>query len=477
MKPGQILKELLSSWVGRVGAAFLALMLLVSVFVVFTYPMDFGKSVWNNPVYWADYPQSAPPAWTNAFSGDSKVEHTIFIAEKPNDVIVSGAERYLVYNFNLAYTFDEFPAFTSFSLSGVTFSDRSPILSLSVVRPDGKEVLLLRHVVPGPAAGETSPYTRYAETPYRVYLTGDQSVAYNVRDFAGSELGVSMTLAEVQQTPEAVIFGQPDGSGGLVPLPGDYRINVTALTYGAADAIAEVKYVIGGTVYGLMGTDSLGRDLATGLLFGFPVALLIGVVTSVFITLIGTATGIVSGYVGGRTDTFIQRLCDVLANVPLLPILIFLAFIIGQKLWLVILIMIVFGWPGLTIITRSMVLQHAASQLVEATRALGASPSRIMFRHVLFQIGPFVLSQMIFATPGAILAEAGLSFLGLGDPSIPTWGQILESGFSTGAVYVGYWWWVLPPGLLVVFAAMTFVLLALGFEPVVNPKLRQHGAT
>lgn len=475
MKPKDILHTLLSSWVGRVGAAFLALMLLVSIFVVLTYPMDFGKNVWNNPVYWADYPQSAPPAWTNIFSSDARVSHTIFTAEEPNDIVAGSSGRYLIYSFNLDYGFDEFPAFTSFSLSGVTFGDRPPILSLSILRPDGKEVLLLRHIVPGATTSETAPYTRYSETPFRVYLTGDQAAAYNVRDFAAGELGLSLSLAEVQAKPEAVVFGQPDGASGLMPLEGEYRINVTALTYAENDSIAEVKYVLGGNVYGLMGTDSLGRDLARGLLFGFPVALLIGVVTSVFITIIGTATGIVSGYVGGKTDTFIQRLCDVLANVPMLPILIFLAFILGQKLWLVILIMVVFGWPGLTIITRSMVMQHAASQLVEATRALGASPSRIMFRHVLFQIGPFVLSQMIFSTPGAILAEAGLSFLGLGDPSIPTWGQILESGFSTGAVYVGYWWWVLPPGLLVVFAAMTFVLLALGFEPVVNPKLRQHG--
>ena len=79
---------------------------------------------------------------------------------------------------------------------------------------------------------------------------------------------------------------------------------------------------------------------------------------------------------------------------------------------------------------------------------------------------------MIFFVPTAILAEAGLSFLGLGDPSIPTWGQILESSFRTGAVFLGYWWWVLPPGLLIVMTAMTFVLLTLGLEPVINPRLR-----
>jgi peptide/nickel transport system permease protein len=246
-----------------------------------------------------------------------------------------------------------------------------------------------------------------------------------------------------------------------------------AQVYHPEDSIGEVVFVLGGSVYGAMGTDALGRDLATGLLFGFPVALLIGLVTAVITTIIGTFMGILSGYKGGKTDIIIQRSCDILANVPLLPILIFLIFILGQKLELVILILIIFGWPGLTILVRSMVLQYNSSQLVESTRALGASPWRIMFRHIFFQIAPFILAQMIFFTPAAILAEAGLSFLGLGDPSIPTWGQILESGFSTGAVYAGYWWWVLPPGLLVVLAAMTFVLLTLGMEPVVNPRLRR----
>ena len=135
--------------------------------------------------------------------------------------------------------------------------------------------------------------------------------------------------------------------------------------------------------------------------------------------------------------------------------------------------MIVIGWPGLAIVVRSMVLQMRTGQLVEATRAIGASNKRIMFRRLLVQVAPFVFAQMIFFTPAAILAEAGLSFLGLGDPSIPTWGQILEHGFRTGAVYIGYWWWVLPPGLLIVATAMTFVLLTLGLEPVVNPRLRK----
>ena len=119
-----------------------------------------------------------------------------------------------------------------------------------------------------------------------------------------------------------------------------------------------------------------------------------------------------------------------------------------------------------------MVLQIRTGQIIEASQVLGASNSWIMLRHIFPQTAPFVFAQMIFFTPAAILAEAGLSFLGLGDPSIPTWGQILEQGFRTGAVYQGYWWWILPPGLLIVITALTFALLALALEPVINPKLR-----
>lgn len=85
---------------------------------------------------------------------------------------------------------------------------------------------------------------------------------------------------------------------------------------------------------------------------------------------------------------------------------------------------------------------------------------------------PYFLAQIIFTAPSAILAEAGLSFLGLGDPAIPTWGQILEAGFRTGGVYVGYWWWIIPPGLLIVLVALTFMLISLAIEPVVNPRLQ-----
>ncbi|MEE9585385.1 MAG: ABC transporter permease, partial [Nitrososphaerales archaeon] len=336
------------------------------------------------------------------------------------------------------------------------------------------KIEMYRLIVSGPRPGEEAPFSRYSETPFRVQLSGEVNVAAAVSDFLKKEIGVSISSQDLLvRGVDIAVFGKPSGDEGFDVLQGSYKIRVDALLYDEADSIGLVKFVVGGSVYGLMGTDTLGRDLSIGLLFGFPVALFIGLVTSSVTTVIGTFMGIVSGYMGGKTDTTIQRASDILANIPLLPILIFLAFIIGQNLFVIMLILIAFSWPGLTILIRSMVLQIRSGQLVESTVTLGASRFRIMFRHIFPQTAPFVFAQMIFFTPAAILAEAALSFLGLGDPSLPTWGQILERGFSDGGVYVGYWWWVLPPGILIVITAMTFVLLALGLEPVVNPRLKR----
>lgn len=468
------LRVVLSSGSGRVGAAFLAVMVLVSAFVLLWLPLDFGNQRWNNPAAWANNPKAAPPAWWGLLRRDRVVPHAMVEASTPTSVAAAGAGQEMLYEFSYELKSDLPPSFVAFTLSEVRFAERPPVISLEVRRPDGRSVVLFRSQVRGPRPEERPPYVRYQETPLRVSLSGDQEALVSVSTWLLREWGVSLGPESLNGKLEEAVFGNPvaEGPGDFQSLRGVYQVVVRVLAVSPSDTIAGVGLVVGGTVYGAMGTDVLGRDLALGLLFGFPVALAIGLATSVLSTSIGTFLGILSGYMAGKTDIAIQRFSDVWSNIPLLPILVFLIFILGQRLWLVVVIMILFGWPGLTIVVRSMVLQIRTGQLVEATRALGASRMRIMFRHILFQIAPYVFAQMIFFTPAAILAEAGLSFLGLGDPSIPTWGQVLESGFRTGAVYLGYWWWVLPPGLLIVATAMTFVLLTLGLEPVVNPRLR-----
>lgn len=471
---GGAMRLLLASGVGRSGLILFAIMLVISAYVLIAYPIDFGTARWSNPVYWADNPQNAPPVWSGWWHSSSVVPQTVFNQAKPNAVQKFPAGEIRTYTFPIDFNANAAPKFLSLTLTGVEYHGaRPPVVGVSLQRPDGATIQLANITVSGPRPGESGPYRRYFGTPLRTDLTQQDTAAQSLSQaFSQHYPGVTLP-ANLDNQLAAGLFGKPAKNGEIVPLQGKYTISVRAVVSDPKDTIANVKAVMGGTVYGWMGTDSLGRDLAQGLLYGFPIALLISTLSALLTTLIGASLGIISGYAGGITDAIIQRASDIISNVPTLPLLIFLIFVLGSHLYLIILVLVAFGWPGLTILVRSMVLQIRSGQLVEAAQALGASRWRIMLRHVFPQTAPFIVAQMIFFAPGAILAEASLSFLGLGDPSIPTWGQMLEAGFNTGALYVGYWWWIVPPGLLIVLTALAFMLLALALEPIVDPRLRQ----
>jgi peptide/nickel transport system permease protein len=472
VKRRSVLREVLASGAGKVGVALAILLGSGAVLVLLTFPLDFGPTRWSDPAVWADYPKAVPPAWTAAFAAERPSEHRILEASEPSSSTARGAARVETYDLSFDQAADEPPTFLSVSQGAVTFQDRPPSLGVTLLRPDGTQVPLLRTTERGPRPGETPPYVRHGDTPLRALVSADPEVAQALAELYVETYGVDVPVQELAAETSAALFSTPAADGSLEPLHGQYTVQLRVALADPADEVDWVRAVVGGSVYGLMGTDASGRDLAQGLAFGLPIALLIGIVASTVSTALGTALGLLSGYKGGRVDLVIQRAADVVNNVPLLPLLIFFVFILGAQLWLILLLLVAFSWPGLTILVRSMVLGLSGSQEVEAARALGASSFHILRRHIFPHTAPYVFTQLIFFVPAVILAEAGLSFLGLGDPSLPTWGQVLEDGFRTGAVFLGYWWWVVSPGLLIVITAVTFMLLALAMEPVVNPRLR-----
>ena len=399
--------------------------------------------------------------------------HRVLTAAAPSSTTTAGRAQIRTYSLPFAYAEDEPPSFLSFDLGPVTYHARPPSMSIVLVRPDGQEVTLYRTVVRGPRPGESPPYVRNVDAPMRVLLSSETSTSEAAAKIISDTYGVTVRAEDLGGHPERALFGVPDGSGGFTPLPGDYRVEARVAVADPTDQVGPVGVVVGGSVFGLLGTDTQGRDLAEGLLFGLPIALIIGIAAAVVSTAIGTGLGLLSGYKGGKTDLVIQRSADIVNNIPMLPLLIFMVFVLGSQLWLIMLVLVAFSWPGLTITIRSMVLGLGTSQEVEAARALGASTRHVVVRHVLPHTAPYVFTSLIFFVPAAILAEAGLSFLGLGDPSLPTWGQVLEDGYNTGAVYLGYWWWVVSPGLLIIITAVTFMLLAIAMEPIVQPRLRR----
>lgn len=454
-------KLLTSTWSGRVGVSLLAAMVVVSALVLILMPLDFGTRYWNDPAHWMELPKAVPPAWYAWFTGSPYFPQT-----KLTLLRVGDDAGFVTYVGGLKYDYEVLPSHVLVVIRGVRFSGDPPTIAVDLLRPDGLRLPLARVLVPPPSPQERGPYVRWSDPPLRAAPESSQ-------DFITALTGwFSATYsAEVSGVTSRMAFALPT-SMGPVPLKGEYVL-VARLFGSPGDGVDSVSVVLGGSHYGLAGTDVVGRDIFLGLLYGFPVALGIGAFASVLVTAIGTLLGLLSGYYRGLLEEAIQRVADVVANVPLLPLLVFLSFLLRPGILTIMSILVLFSWPGLTIIVRSMVLQVIEMPFVEAAKAEGAGDMRVILHHVLPQIAPYVAAQMVFFVPSAILAEAGLSFLGLGDPTIPTWGQILELGFRTGAVFTGYWWWVIPPGLLLVLTGVAFASIALGLEPLVNPRLRK----
>jgi len=475
-------KIFIRSGVAKAGLALLLAIVIISLYTLATYPLDYGIRIWNNPRIWADNPQLVPPEWVDMFTDRVMVKHIVLSTKKVDRTENVLGISYKVYEIKYNLVYDGFPKYLIMKLANITLHDeKGAVLFLNVTRPDDKKITIILFTE-SPPAGSKLPISLYSKDYKIMFLSRDINIAPNLCFYLINYYNISMDPDDVRSIGyEKIIFGVPrleNNSYVWEPLKGKYKFSLY-ITGNPKDSVGEFKMIFGGEVYGFMGTDDLGRDLAQGLLFGFPVALAIGVVTSVITTAIGTALGIISGYKGGKIDEIVQRVSDIVNNFPVLPLLILISFVVSRipnfpRLLAIIGALVAFGWAGLTILVRSMVLSLRSSAFVEAAKAIGASDRMIMFKHIFPNIAPFVFAQMIFFTPSAILAEAALSFLGLGDPTIPTWGQIIQQGFEGGAVFNGYWWWILPPGILIIIAAVTFVFIALGMEPVVNPKLQER---
>lgn len=220
----------------------------------------------------------------------------------------------------------------------------------------------------------------------------------------------------------------------------------------------------------LLGTDDVGRDVWTRILYGGRISLMIGFIVAISSAMIGGMLGSASGYYGGWFDALMMRIVEIMFSVPTLPILITLASIFGGSPWIIIAIMVVFGWAGSTRMIRGMVLQIKQNEYIEAAKAIGCSNARIIIRHIFPNTLAILLVQITLSIGGAILTESTLSFLGLGvQPDIPTWGNMLSNAmnFMWNAPHLVIW-----PGLFIFLAILSFNFLGDGLRDALDPKLK-----
>jgi peptide/nickel transport system permease protein len=224
----------------------------------------------------------------------------------------------------------------------------------------------------------------------------------------------------------------------------------------------------------LLGQDDAGRDVLSLLFYGARVSLTVGFASSLMSMVIGTMVGMVAGFFGGRLGNVLMRITDGLMVIPDLPLMLVIIAVWGRGLWKIILVISLLGWTYTARLVRSQVLSVKERQYVLRARAIGVSGARIIARHIFPQVVPLILAQAVLDISASILAESSLSFLGLGDPMLISWGSMLNFAFERGAISRGAWWYLLPPGLGIVWVTLGLIFLGNTLEQIVNPRLRTH---
>ena len=446
-----IKREFTRSVLGMTGIAIITSLIIISIIATVTIPASTFQE-WNNPEKWLTYPKTSIPIWVNYFTSEKIPEHKII---EPRIINSESDNTYLTsQQFPVNFEFDDFPSDFVYEFE-TKYSD-SYLLTVSLLRPDEKEINLI---------STSLPFSEN-ETVYkqRIFST-DEMIKKNIRMesemFAFDVSDKNLTNVIFSETSENKV------------LKGDYTFIINTYGIKSENKIIDSKIILGGKAFGFMGTDELRRDLAVGLLWGTPLALFIGVSVAIGSVIVGLVYGVYSGYKGKKTDEALMRFNDVIYALPALPFLIILAVTISNSIFLMIGFLMIFSWVGIAKVSRSMSLQIKTRQYVEAAKIMGEKDTKIIFKHIIPQLLPYAFASIAISVPAAITTEAGLSFLGLGDPSFPTWGQILHDANTYGAAAQGFWWWIVPPGLLIAITGLAFVFIGNALDTIVNPKLKR----
>ena len=225
----------------------------------------------------------------------------------------------------------------------------------------------------------------------------------------------------------------------------------------------------------LFGTDGLGRDVFSQMIYGTSHSLEIGFVSALGITLLGAGIGIVAGYLGRYVDEVLMRIVDVLLVIPSIAFMIFVAVILGPGLESILLVIILFGWPPMARMIRSQTLSLREREFVESAIVSGAPRRYILTRLIFPNVLNLVIANGILAVIYGIIAEVSLAFLGIASTKTYSWGTVLYNAQNEGAIYHGGLWWILMPGIFIAFTGVAITLVARAIGDITDPRYSTTG--
>jgi peptide/nickel transport system permease protein len=451
------LKELRKYPSAIVGLAIILFLIVVAIYTMITIPYDEAVRLWRGGEdVWYDSPKNARPLWSNWLTRDKLpstiVQSTEAGASGDRDAVektieVVDEEKQMTdisFSFTFDYPYDGFPQEVSLFLD-TQYAEKAPYISLAWLTPDGREI-------------------RVAD------FTADRSASYRFSQDEKLQRRLGGLL------PHVGLFADPaccdDSSQEPVALKGTYTLQVRGLVF-EEGADIDGELVIYGQIHGPAGTDHRRRDLAVALLWGTPIALSFGLLAAVGTTVTTMIIAAIGVWYGGWVDETIQRITEVNLILPVLPILIMVGTFYSRSIWLMLGVIIVLSIFGAGIKTyRAVFLQVKEAPYIEAARAYGANDVQIITRYLVPRIIPLLIPQLVVLIPTFVFLEASLAVLGLGDPTLPTWGKIIDNARTNGALYQGLYYWVLEPSVLLMLTGLAFALVGFSLDRIFNPRLR-----
>jgi len=420
-----------------VGVGIIVGLIVLALVAVIVIPYDEAIRLWRGGEdIWQETPRYAQPAWVNIFSA-KKLPETIVVSSK-SEKTKTRSGRTVTIALAFEYRFDDFPSELTLFLEA-KYAELLPYVVLRWRTPDGREISL----------GE-----RKLKASERYSISQDTRLERRLGD----------------KPPEVGLFLAPQGQS---PLKGRYELQITGTLF-EQDSDIDAKLVVYGKVYGLAGTDHKRRDLMIALLWGAPVALAFGFIVAVGTSLTTLIIAAIGAWYGRWIDALIQRITEVNIILPTLVILIIVGTFYSRSIWVMMLAITALSVFSAGIkVYRAIFLQIKESPYIEAARAYGASDLRLIVRYMTPRVIPVLVPGFVTLIPSLVFLEASLGVLGLGDPVLPTWGKVLNDASANGALYKGYYYWVLGPSILLMITALGFALLGFALDRIFNPRLRE----
>lgn len=425
-----------------VGILIVLLLVATAVYAMVAIPYREAIRLWRGgEEIWYQNPKFARPSWINLFS---KVKYSESFAVSTREGSMHKSVRQEspeIATISIAHSFDfQYDDYPQEIILYITsdYQEKQPFVSVEWIVPDGEAIRVAN-----------------------LSINKKQTYRFSQDARLMSRFGTEEIIP--------VLFAQPDT---YAPRKGEYQIEITGTTFEPGSDI-DVEFVLHGQVYGLAGTDQARRDLVLPLLWGAPVALAFGLLASLGTLVLTMVIAAVGTWHGGWVDELIQRITEINLVLPFLSLLIMIGTFFSRSIWVILGATILLSiFTGAIKGYRSIFLQVKESGYIEAARAYGAGSFRIIFLYLIPRMVPLLIPGLVSSVPAFVFLEASLAVLGLGDPVLPTWGKIIQDANDNGALYRGYYYWILEPAALLMVTGLGFAMLGFALDRIFNPRLR-----